>query len=570
MNRLLLVGNPNVGKSVVFTRLTGAEVMVSNYPGTTVEFTRGRMCVEGEPYEVIDVPGTYSLDASSPAEAVAVEMLAGGGVLVNVVDATNLERNLYLTLQLLERGEPMVVALNMWDEAQHLGIKIDPQALEQELGVPVVPTVALTGEGIRDLVRRIREAAAPARAPADDAARWAEVGRIVGKVQTVEHRHHTFGERVGDLTITPVVGLLTALVIMAGAFGVVRTIGEGLTRYLMDPLFELYRPAAMWMANALGAGFWRDLLVGRLSDGQLDYLEAMGLLTTGIYVPLGVVLPYIIAFYLVLALLEDSGYLPRLAALTDNIFHSIGLHGHAVVAVLLGLGCNVAGVMSTRILESRRQRFIAATLVSIAVPCMAQTALVFGVLGRFGLVYVAIVYGTLALVYLSAGLLLNRMVGGESPELFAEIPRYRKPSLAITGRKTFIRTKWFLIDAVPWMWGGVALVNILYATGILQWLARVASPVVRTLWGLPGSAVVGLLTGFLRKDVAVGMLVPLGLTAEQLTVAITVLSVFFPCAATFAVLLKELGIRELAKAATLMVLTALLVGGLLRMILIGF
>jgi ferrous iron transport protein B len=196
--------------------------------------------------------------------------------------------------------------------------------------------------------------------------------------------------------------------------------------------------------------------------------------------------------------------------------------------------------------------------------------MVFGVLGRYGLHYVAIVYGTLAVVYLSAGILLHRIVGGESPELFAEIPRYRKPSWRTTGIKTWMRTRWFVADAVPWMLGGVGLVNVLYATGVIQWLARTAQPLVKTVWGLPGSAVVGLLTGFLRKDIAIGMLLPLGMSPEQLTVAVTVLSVYFPCAATFAVLLKQLGVRDMAKAGALMVAVSLIVGGLMRVALLGF
>jgi ferrous iron transport protein B len=571
VKRVLLVGNPNVGKSVVFTRLTGAEVVSSNYPGTTVDYTSGRMLLGEERAEVVDVPGTYSLEPSNPAEAVAVEMLDQEATLVSVVDATNLERNLYLTLQLLERGGPLVVALNMWDEAHHLGIEIDPARLEALLGVPVVPTVALTGEGISELVKRVPQAPVPAAAPAtrseDD--RWAEVGRIVREVQQVRHRHHTLWDRFQDATVKPLTGIPAALLILAGAFGVVRAIGEGLTRLVMDPLFELYRPLVMWLAKALGPGLVRDLLVGAVTHGKVDFLQAMGLLTTGLYAPFAVVLPYVVAFYLVLSLLEDTGYLPRLAALTDAVFHGLGMHGHAIVPVLLGFGCNVPGVLATRVLETRRQRFIAATLIAMAVPCLAQSVIVFGVLGRYGLRYVAIVYGTLALVYLSAGILLNRIVGGESPELFAEIPRYRKPAWRTTWRKTLLRTKSYVADAVPWMLGGVALVNVLYATGAMHWLARLAAPVVEGLWGLPGSAVVALLMGVMRKYVAVGMLLPLGMTPAQLTVAVTVLSVYLPCAATFAVLIKELGLRDTAKALALMVVVSVLVGGLLRVVLMG-
>jgi len=570
MQKLVLMGNPNVGKSVVFTRLTGAKVVTSNYAGTTVDYSLGYMFRGGERYEVVDAPGTYSTDASSKAEAVAVEMLEGADLVINVLDATNLERNLYLTLELLEGKTPVVVALNLWDETRHLGIDIDVERLEGLLGVPVVPTVALSGEGIKRLVSRLDEAESPGKwQPKTEEERWVEIGRIIKRVQKVRHRHPTFRDRLSYASIRPLTGIPLALGIVAGVFWLVRFIGEGIIGILFEPLFELYRPLVMTLSSRLGTGLLHDLLIGKLIGGEVDFVQSLGILTTGLFVPFGMVLPYIVAFYLMLGVLEDSGYLPRLATLTDSVFHELGMHGHAIVSVFLGLGCNVPGALSTRTLETRKQRFIAATLMAISVPCMAQTAMIFGILGPKGPIYIGIVFGTLFLLYIVTGLILKRLIRGESPEIFLEIPPYRRPSFATILKKTWMRVRWFLTEAIPWLFIGVLLITLFYALGVIQWVGNLFAPVMEGWLGLPREATVSLLVGFLRKDLAVGMLLPLGMTAMQLVIAATILTIYFPCVATFAVLIKELGIRDMVKAAGIMIFTALAVGGLMRMVLIG-
>ncbi|MCK4266473.1 MAG: ferrous iron transporter B, partial [Thermoplasmata archaeon] len=381
--KIVLMGNPNVGKSVVFSRLTGAKVIVSNYSGTTVDFCQGCMLIEEQHFDIIDAPGTYSLEPTNKAEEVAVEMLRQADIVVNVLDATNLERNLFLSLELMESGKPLILALNLWDETKHLGIDIDLELLEKHLGVPVVPTVALTGEGISELVARFDTVRASKEIRSrSDSEKWVEIGQIIKDVQVVSHRHHTLRDRISDATIKPITGIPIAIAVVLGAFWLVRIIGENLIAYVFEPLFELYRPVAMGISGWLGGtGMLHDLLIGRLIDGEIDYVQSMGALTTGLFVPLGMVLPYIVAFYFGLALLEDSGYLPRLATLTDNIFHKLGMHGHGIVPVFLGMGCNVPGAMATRTLETRKQRFISATLMAISVPCMAQIAMIFGILG---------------------------------------------------------------------------------------------------------------------------------------------------------------------------------------------
>ena len=569
IKRILLMDNPNVGKSVVFSRLTGVHAVASNYPGTTVSYMCGSMKVGEKEVEVVDVPGTYTLEPTSEAEEIALKMLDTGDVVINVVDATNLERNLNLTLQLLEKGIPMIVALNIWDDVGHRGIHIDLSRLEELLGVPIIPTVAITGQGIKELVESTSRATSPKFPPRSHDERWGVIGNIIDQVQSVTHRHHTWLERLEDASVKPLTGGFIALAVLVGTFLVVRFIGESLSSYVFDPLFNiLWTPAILQLSSLLGgSGFLHSTLIGHVVGGEVNYVESFGLLTTGLYVPFAMVLPYIFSFYLALGLLEDIGYLPRLAILMDTIMHRLGLHGYAIIPTLLGFGGNVPAVLATRILESKRERFLAATLISIAVPCAALQAMVFGLVGQRGGQYVAIIYGTLFIVWIVLGFILNRFVKGFSPELLIEIPPYRLPLWRTMLQKLWMRVYGFLKDAIPIMLAAVLVINILYALGVFDFIANFTAPVVTGLLGLPKEAVVALVVGFLRKDVAIGMLAPLALTSEQLVVGCVVLAMFFPCIATFVVLLRGLGAVGMLKAAGIMVTTALLVGGLLNLIL---
>jgi len=567
--KILLMGNPNVGKSVIFSRLTGAHVVASNYPGTTVGYTRGVMKLGEETVEVIDVPGTYTLEPTTEAEEVASQMLDTGDVVINVVNATNLERNLYLTLQLLERDIPVVVALNMWDDTKHRGIHIDLDKLRELLGVPVIPTVAVTGQGIKELVENTPRATSPDTPVRSRDERWATIGSIIDQVQRVTHRHHTWLERLEDASVKPLTGGIIALAVLAGSFMLIRLIGESLISYGLDPLFNtLWAPVLLRLSDLLGgSGFLHDIVIGKIVGGEVNFIESFGLLSSGLYVPLAMVLPYVIAFYLVLGLLEDIGYLPRLAVLMDTIMHRLGLHGYAIIPTLLGFGCNVPAVLATRILESKRERFIAATLISIAVPCAALQAMIFGLVGERGGQYVAIVYGTLFVVWIILGIIINRFARGFSPELLIEIPPYRLPSWRAVLQKLWMRAYGFLVEAIPIILGAVLVINILYILRVFDVIANFTAPVVTGLLGLPKEAVTGLVIGFLRKDVALGMLAPLALTAKQLVVGSVVLAMFFPCIATFVVLLRELGAVNMLKSAGIMISVALITGGILNLIL---
>ena len=583
--KIVLMGNPNVGKSVVFSRLTGANVIASNYPGTTVDFSKGKMRIEGEIFEIIDAPGTYSLNPSNKAEKVASKMLEEADIVINVINATNLERNLYLTLELLEKETPVIIALNLWDEAAHLGIKIDENKLEKILGIPVVPTVALTGEGIKTLVTRLKEAKTNKKIkPTSDEGRWIEIGSIINKVETVEHRHHTIKDKISDLTVRSFTGIPIALGIIITAFWIVRIIGENLISYIFEPFFEeIYKPLAMRLSDWLGPGLIHDFLIGKLIDGNIEFVESLGMLTTGLFVPIGMVLPYILAFYFVLSILEDTGYLPRLATLVDNVFHRLGMHGHAIVPMFLGLGCNVPGALSIRTLETKKQRFITATLLAITIPCMAQLSMVFAIFSSSELgsgnwyfkpiFYIFLVFLVLIILYVSLGLILNKIIKGDNPEIFLEIPPYRRPSIKTIIKKTWMRVRWFLREAIPWLIFGVFIIGVLSVTGVIDALGIIFEPIMMGLFGLPGAVSIVLLTGLLRKDLAVGMLLALATNITfnpmQLVIVATMLTIYFPCVATFAVLIKELGVKDMIKSAIIMIFTSVIVGFILRIILLG-
>jgi len=316
-----------------------------------------------------------------------------------------------------------------------------------------------------------------------------------------------------------------------------------------------------------GGGLLHDIVIGKLIGGEIDFVQSFGLLTTGLYVPLGMVLPYVFSFYLVLGILEDVGYLPRLAVLLDNIMHRLGMHGYAIIPTFLGLGCNVPGILATRILESKRERFIAATLISIGVPCAALQAMIFGLVGEWGWQYVALVYGSLLCVWLVLGLILNLTVKGFSPELLMEIPPYRLPPWRLVWQKLWMRTMNFLRGALPIVLLGVLVINVLYFLGVFEAIAAFTAPVVSKMLGLPPEAVGALVVGFLRKDMAMGMLGALGLSAKQLVVGSVVLAMFFPCIASFVMLTRELGVKGVLAATGVMIAASLAIGSLLNLIL---
>lgn len=561
------MGNPNVGKSVFFSRLTGTHALSSNYPGTTVGFTEGTMRYGGKTARLIDVPGAYTLDPTNEAEVIARRILnEGADVVILVIDATALERNLVMAMQVLEHGTPVVIALNMVDEARHRGILIDLPKLEKELGVPIIPTVAVTGQGLSDLVAKMEEARISQLQPMTKEARWQAIGEIIAKVQTVTHRHHTAMDRIEDISAHPVLGGIIGLFVLVVGFMSIRFVGEGIITYITDPIFEnLWIPVLDRLNEMLGEGPLRNILVGTLIDGKVDLEQSLGVLSTGLYVEFGMVLPYIIAFYSGLSFLEDFGYLPRLAVVFDALLHRFGIHGYAIIPTLLGFGCNVPGILGTRVLESERERFIAATLISVGIPCVSIQAMLSATLGEFGMGYVAAVYGILFCVWLLLGRIMHLTLKGYSPELIVEIPPYRMPSMKAWSSKLWFRIKDFLYEATPLVLLGIFLVNILETMGLMEKVAAALSPVFQGFLGLPPETAIPIVMGVFRKDIAMGLLIPIGLSASQMLVAVVVLAMTFPCIATFIILWKELGSKRMLMSSAIMISAALITGGLLNL-----
>jgi ferrous iron transport protein B len=572
MRRILLVGNPNVGKSVIFSRLTGVDVIASNYPGTTVEFTKGYLKLGNEKIEVIDVPGTYSLEPSTKAEQVAVEMIEQctksttnefQSIVINVVDSTNLERNLNLTLQLLKKGIPSIVALNFWDEVKHLGISIDVKELEKILGIPVVPTCARTGEGIKELVNRLPEAKSKSYDYVEEN-KWNEIGNIINRVQKLSHRHHTFLDRLSEISIRPLTGVPFAIIILYLTFKVVRFIGEGLINSLLDPIFNnYYFPFITKVIKILPLKFLQDLLLGTTPK----VMESFGLLTTGLYIPFVVVLPYIFSFYFVLSLLEDIGYLPRVAVLLDVILHKIGVHGYSVIPTILGFGCKVPGILSTRILETNREKIITTALILMLAPCMPQTAMIISLIGHYGTKYLILIFSILFLIAVINSFILNKILKGETPELFVEIPAYRIPYISTLIKKLRIRLKIFFIDVVPLIILGIFFINVLDILGITNFIANIFGQPVVSILGLPKETTSAMILGFLRKDVSIAMLTPFNLNVKQFIIACVFMVLYLPCVSTFFMLLKELGVKIALKIILIMLFSAIIVGSFLNLIL---
>ncbi|MEA3223241.1 MAG: nucleoside recognition domain-containing protein [Thermodesulfobacteriota bacterium] len=417
-------------------------------------------------------------------------------------------------------------------------------------------------------------------------------------MQTIEHRHPTFIERFQNATIRPLTGIPIAIIVLFLAAIIIMAVSMTLFKVVIIPfLGKCYLPIIQHLSSSLGGErFIHDILIGRLEGGELNTMalfQSMGLLTMAVAVPLAV-LGVLIGFYLALGLLEDSGYLPRLAVLVDSIFHRLGLHGYAIIPTFLGLGCNVIGTFGARVMETRKQRFIAMTLMAIAVPCAAQLAMLVALFFGLDLAmeganisageikgfenYIWLVILVLILIYIVGGLLMNKFIRGEKgeseSEILLEIPLYRRPRMSTVLKKLWMRIRMFLTEAIPWLLVGVLFVNILYIWGVLDFIGDVCSPIIVGLFGLPKEAILALVVGFLRKDLAVGTLIPLVtggvMDGMQLVIASVILVIYFPCYTTFVVMLRELGLRDMMLSVGIMLSTVLIVGTGLRILLVGF
>ncbi|HTL03801.1 MAG TPA: ferrous iron transporter B [Vicinamibacterales bacterium] len=542
--RLALVGNPNVGKSVVFGRLTGQYVTVSNYPGTTVAVSTGRALIGAEVFDVIDTPGVNGLEGTlSEDERITEQVLATGGadLIVQVADARNIRRALMLTSQIAAFGIPTILALNMTDEAWARGISVDADALAEELGVPVIEMVAVEGRGLRELRDALPRATVPSIAihpTLTNHAEWAH--ELTGRVRRVSAlSRFRVQEWLSRLTREPATGIpllgvvLYLFYLFVGVFG-----AQTLVRLLETYVFGRgINPASIWLANHLIPFAWgRDFLVG-------EY----GLVTMGVTYAIAIVLPVVTTFFLMFGFLEDSGYIPRLAIFSDRLFRTMGLNGKAVLPMVLGLGCDTMATMTTRILATPKERLIAILLLALGIPCSAQLATIMGILGGISFAALLTLFGVVLGQMILVGWLAARALKGERSEFILELPPIRWPRFGNLLTKTRARVWWYLGEAVPLFLIGTALLFVLDRIGALVLISRAGEPVVTRLLGLPASTAQIFVMGFLRRDYGAAGLFQLAragqLTGAQSVVALTVMTLFVPCVANFLMIVKERGTR---------------------------
>lgn len=625
--KVLLVGNPNVGKSLVFNRLTGIGAISSNYPGTTVEYLKGEMLIGGKPSTIIDLPGLYSLSSGADDQLVASRMLKGSeaDLVIVVVDATRLEPGLVLISQLIELGFPMLVALNMMDVARKRG-DLDVDALSNILGVPVIPTVAVTGEGIDVLLKGMESYVhkksdfkvrydshieaylevlsrglkdLPLKFPLRGTAikllegdqdfsegvpegliekvgrlrhefkeeheedlevhvnrdRYGEAGRIISEVMRAKPRKRTLGQKISDLTLRPLTGIPILILVLAGVLASIIFIGGFIEGLLLDAYAQVVGDLFLDLGASLG--------------GKIGPAIGMGL-DLSIQAILALVIPYILLFYLILALLEDSGYLPRVVVLLDSLMHKIGLHGQALIPMLVGMGCNVPAILATRVIESRREKLIVATIIVMAVPCTAQMAIIVGTVGNFGgVLYVAAILLILMGLVVLLALLLHKAIKFEPGSLMIEIPDLTVPRPDNVGRKTYMRVKEFFLIAFPILLVGSLGLEILSVYGVLEAIVEPMAFFTEGFLGLPAVIIIALIFGILRKEMSFQLLIVLFGTAdlasvmsvEQFFVFALIMATFMPCLSTLAAMIREYGVKDSLKVTIASIALAFTLGG---------
>lgn len=628
-----LVGHPNVGKSALFQRLTGRYVTVSNYPGTTVELSRGlARALPG--VSIVDTPGIATLPSRSEDERITAHVLLDVPLraVVQVGDSKSPRRTLGLAVRLAELGLPLVVVFNMADEAAARGVRLDRRLLSEALGVPVLSTVATSGQGVAevaaalerpapspfalrypDAVEAALEQLTPLFAGAPVAPRglsllwlagdpvaleWAE-GRLGGEDRAALHAARAALARSGGAVAEQIeqvraeaVGRLAARVVREGGGqrdGPGARLGRLATHPLWGlPLLALVLYAFYWFVGVFGAGTlvglleedlfgglvnpWLTGLVHQIVPAPLlaDFLVGeYGLWTMGMTYALALLLPIVGTFFIAFGVLEDSGYLPRLAVLSNRLFRVMGLNGQAVLPMVLGLGCVTMATMTTRILERKRDRLLVTLLLALAVPCSAQLGVVMGMLASISLAATLIWGGVLLAVLLAVGWLAARLLPGERAPLLVELPPLRLPRLGNVLIKTLARLEWYIKEAVPLFLLGTAALFALDAVGALPGLIALGEPLVVGWLGLPAEASAAFLIGFLRRDFGATGLFAMqsagALTAPQVVVALVTLTLFIPCIASVTMIAKERGWRTAAGMLALIFPLAFLIGGLVNL-----
>ncbi|MDW7710119.1 MAG: ferrous iron transport protein B [Deferrisomatales bacterium] len=573
--RVVLVGNPNVGKSIFFGSWSGVYVEVSNFPGTTVEVHRGRAGDD----DLFDTPGVYGVGSFNDEERVARDVVLGADLVVNVVDATHLERDLFLTLQLLDMGLPTLVALNFCDEAEAAGLEIDVPGLAEALGVPVIPTAAAHGRGLQEVYQAL-DRAVPGKAHPE---LEAQVVRLLDRVPSrpeallllegdpvVAARHGVaplegregvyllrrrrvdelverhvrrpegsvrFRDRLGRLCLEPLTGLPILFLVLWGCYQLIGVwVAGGVVDLTEGTLLRgYYEP---WMRGLVGRWVPGASVLGRILVGEF------GVLTMTVTYLLGLLLPLVMGFYTALSLLEDSGYLPRLAALLDRLMNAVGLNGRAVIPVILGFGCVQLGTITTRILGSQRERTIATSILNFVIPCSAQLGVIVGMLAAVGAGYTAAYALVIFACLVAVGTLLHRIIPGQSTALLIDLPPMRWPRPGNVVRKIFVRSYFFMREAYVWFVVGALGVSLLQVSGGLAAWQRGLAPLTEGWLKLPREAATAFVMGMVRRDFGAAGLTELSLSPWQTVVSLVTITLFVPCIASLMILFKERGVRE--------------------------
>jgi len=636
-SRIVLVGNPNVGKSVIFGLLTGKYVTVSNYPGTTVEVSSGNITLNNRKILLVDSPGVNSFIPMSEDEKVTRDILLveHSDNIVLVADSKNLKRALMLLIQIAEMNLPCILVLNMEDEATARGIDIDYRRLEEMLGITVIGTVAPQRKGITklkdsllqsrtarakveyggtieeyaekissllpeshiarraislmilagddslrawcvanldprtlDRIEDLRdEAQARLKDPISGLIARARIDAADSMVRSVQQNYEAHAGHIarwlGKWTMHPFWGIFFVFFVLFIFYEFVGKFGAGtLVDFFQSVIFEEYlNPAVEKTVKALiPSAFVQDLFVGQY-----------GLFTMALTYAVAIILPITATFFIAFGFLEDSGYLPRIAVLTNGIFAKIGLNGKAVLPMVLGLGCGTMATMTTRILETKRERLIATFLIALAIPCSAQLGVILGMLGPYSLKVALWWIGTVLFVLLLAGTITSKVVPGGRADFFLEIPPIRMPRMGNILMKTLSRIEWYLKEAVPLFVLGTLILFVLDKTHALTWIEDAASPLVVKFLGLPEQATAAFIMGFLRRDYGAAGLFDLSkqglMNEDQVIVSIVTLTLFVPCLASFFMIIKERGLRTSLLMFALITTFALLVGGGIHLVL---
>lgn len=568
-DKILLMGPPNVGKSVFFSELTSIHVVSSNYAGTTVSYMKGTVPINGKQYNLLDVPGTYSLAATSLAEEVALQFLASDPLaIVFVLNAADLEGSIKLLLEVQEFNIPVVAALNLADVANRKGMQIDVEALKRELGIPIVPTVAVKRQGLRELVDELAKvlasiesaaarqgAAAKERARSMDMELWKRAQEITAKCVGWSNSQPSFLDRLGDAMLKPWPGIPIAVLVMLVSIGVVVGAGKALRAALLLPLVNR---GIVPLFEALFSRLPLPTVVHNVLIGEF------GIFRISFEWILALVMPYVLLFQLVFSFLEDSGILPRIAVLFDNIMRKLGVQGGSLINIMLGYGCAVPAIIGTRTATTKKERLIVTTIVCFAVPCISQTGALFSLLAAYSYWLVLGVLLTGLTVFMLVSILSSKLIKGTVDPLVIEIPNLLIPERRAYFKKFFIRAKHFVLDAEGPMLVAVVIAAILAETGLLTGISSVLKPLVSGWLGLPPEASMSLILGIIRREMSVAPLLALDLDSLQVFVGAVVSLIYLPCMSVFAIVAKEFGAKVAVAITAGTTFTALFLGGVLN------